>query len=128
MPLGTFLGAPTVERHKHYDANGRLTGTTVVKIESPWDDDSREAAYALHQDDLERCPQCKGPRDECADPGKDWFPQQHICWKTAAEQVLRRRWNEKHEDAEPDAVGYLPTDGVALWVSLDDLTPDDDFV
>jgi hypothetical protein len=47
---------------------------------------------------------------------------------SAAEQVLHRRWDKLHEDADPDKEGYLPGDGLRLWVSRVDLTPDDDFL
>lgn len=123
-----FLGAPTVERHEHFDLEGRLTGSTVVTRESPWDEDSRDAARALHYDELERCPECNGPRADCEDPDVPWFPQRLICWKTAASNVVHRRWQAKHEDAQPDSAGYLPTDGARIWLSKDDLTPDDDFL
>jgi hypothetical protein len=34
----------------------------------------------------------------------------------------------KHEKASPDLAGNMPTDGVLVWVSDEDLTPDDDFL
>ena len=100
----------------------------MVTRESPWDEDSRQAAYALHVDELERCQQCNGPRSECEDDSVAWYPQRHICWKTAAAEVAMRRWERVNEDAKPDAAGYLPTDGTKLWVASEDLTPDDDFI
>lgn len=128
MPLTTFLGAPTVERHEIRDADGNHAGSTTVIRESPWDEDSRQAAYSLYIDELERCEQCNGPRSECEEPDRLWYPQRHICWKTAANEVAYRRWANANAEVEPDLAGFLPTDGTRLWVATEDLTPDDDFI
>lgn len=128
MPLASFLGAPTVERHEHYDADGVLTGTSVVTRESPWDDDSRESAYTVYDDEQERCPDCGQTRAECANPDVDYFPQKAMCWATAAREVATRKWDRMNEDKAPDIAGYLPTDGARIWVSRHDLEPDDDFL
>jgi len=64
----------------------------------------------------------------CADRDVDYFPQRTICWATAARRVAQRRWEKRIKDANPDAAGYLPDDGVTVWVSPHDLTPDDDFL
>lgn len=42
--------------------------------------------------------------------------------------VATRRFQKKHEEAKPDGAGYLPTDGSLVWVSGQDLTPDDMFL
>lgn len=99
-----------------------------MRKDSPWDEDSREAAYALWQDERERCPECGQPRDVCADPDLDYYAQKSICWATAARLVNQRRWDDRNENARKDAAGYLPTDGVTIWVSPVDLTPDSDFL
>lgn len=100
----------------------------MVRKDSPFDDDSREAAYALWQDERERCPDCGQPRSICSDPSVDYFPQRAICWATAALRVAQRRWDRHTEDAQPDASGYLPGDGVTVWVSTTDLEPDNDWL
>jgi hypothetical protein len=105
-----------------------LTGVTIVRRDSPWDEDSRETAYALWTDERERCPDCGQPRDVCSDPNVDYYAQKAICWATAARKVNLRRWEKKTEDARPDAAGYLPDDGATVWVSRIDLTPDEDFL
>jgi hypothetical protein len=100
----------------------------VVRKDSPFDEDSREAAYALWQDERERCPECGLPRDVCSDPDVDYYAQKTTCWATAARKVNIRRWEKKTEGAVSDAAGYLPDDGVTVWVSRHDLTPDEDFL
>lgn len=123
-----FLGKAITERHDHFDARGAYTGSTVVTPEPLWDDDSREAAYALWSDDRERCPDCGQPREVCGNPDVDYFPHRTICWATAARRVALRRWEVRTKDARPDAAGYLPDDGVTVWVSRHDHAPDDDFL
>lgn len=43
----TLLGWVPEERHEHYDAEGNLTGYTVVTRESEWDDRQRDRMLAL---------------------------------------------------------------------------------
>ena len=64
----------------------------------------------------------------CADRDRDYFPQRTICWATAARRVAQRRWEKRIDGARPDAAGYLPDDGVTIWVSPHDISPDDDFL
>ena len=64
----------------------------------------------------------------CADPNVDYFPQKTVCWATAARRVAQRRWDKRIEEARPDMAGYLPNDGVTIWVSPHDLEPDGDFL
>ena len=52
----------------------------------------------------------------------------HVCWATAAQSVATRIWHKRHENAKPDDAGFLPTDGALVWISTDDLSPDDDFL
>jgi hypothetical protein len=75
------------------------------------------------------CPDCGNPRSVCSDPNVDNFPQRSVCWVTAAQEVAMRAWHKKiGPNPKPDSVGYLPTDGVRIWMSRSDLTPDDDFL
>jgi len=89
---------------------------------------SRSAAYAMWDDDRDRCPDCGRPTEICADATRDWFPQKTVCWASAARSVAIRRWQARTENASPDAAGYLPDDGVTISVSQIDLTPDEDFL
>ena len=100
----------------------------MVRKDSPFGEDSRQTAYDLWQDERERCPHCGQPTSVCSDPSHDYFAQKSICWATAARLVNQRRWDKRIEGATPDAAGYLPDDGVTIWVSTVDLTPDADFL
>jgi hypothetical protein len=57
-----------------------------------------------------------------------WYPQRSVCWATASREAVNRRLHEKRQDVKPDERGYLPSDGETVWVSLLDLSPEDDFV
>ena len=105
------------------------TRTTVrVVREVEWDDDTRQAAYAFHQDKAERCPECGGIREECSDPETTYYPQLHRCYSTAARQRSVRMWEAKNQKTKPDRNGYKPDDGTSVWVSTMDLTPGDNFI
>lgn len=56
-----------------------------------------------------------------------WFPQRTVCYASAAREVTARRLLKRHEKNQP-GIDLHPTDGVSVWVSTEDLTPDDDFV
>lgn len=87
------------------------------------------------------CPECGLPPSECGDREKAWYPQRHVCLKTMAHRAAARAYEEKHK-AQPFHDGtfthwakeYGPMtpfhydDGVTVWVSEDNLTPDDDFI
>lgn len=74
------------------------------------------------------CPDCGNLREVCSDPSRDLFPQRRTCYVSAVRERSDRMWRGKHKDAKPDPGGYLPTDGVRIWASPYDLTPDDDFI
>ena len=59
---------------------------------------------------------------------RPWYPQRDICYAAADLSVHQRRWTKKHEKAPAGPEGRLPTDGVRVWVSPDDLTPEDRFL
>lgn len=109
------------------DEDGR-PAQWVTEVEAEFDVNERDSWYALDEWESEVCGQCGQLRSVCSDPETPWYPQRATCWSTATRTVVERRWHEKHENAKPDVAGYLPTDGVTVWVSPHDLTPDDDFV
>lgn len=74
----------------------------------------------------DRCGQCGGPRDLCDQPA-EWYPQRDKCTRTAAREVAMRQWKSKHEKARPDGDGYLPGDGVRIYMSDVDREPDAEF-
>lgn len=57
-----------------------------------------------------------------------WYPQRVMCYATASQALTQRRLNEKHKNNRPGIDALHPTDGMAVWVSQHDLSPDDDFV
>lgn len=88
----------------------------------------------------EICPQHGGPRSECEQP-RPWYPQRSVCYARQAHAAAQRRFDEIHEDtpwhdgtytvftAKPTtATPFHYMDGVTLWVSSKDLSPDDDFL
>jgi hypothetical protein len=75
----------------------------------------------------EVCPDCGNLRSVCSDPERAFYPQRRMCYASAVRDLTARRLHEKH--GHPDGVADLhPLDGMGLYVSPDDLTPDDDFV
>lgn len=88
-----------------------------------------------------RCPQCDGDPAVCGDEDVDWFPQRTICYTTAARSVAARLYQERFKDREFHDGTYRPMsekwspatpwhymDGVNIWVSPVDLTPEDMFL
>ena len=132
-----YDGAPVV--HKHFNADGELVGTT--EIVSPWDDDARAEAEALWESDRLICSQCGNVREDCSDPTKPWHEQRDICYARRAQAWADRMYGEKHKDRpfhdgndrgwSDKATARAPfhfRDGVRVWVSPYDLTPDDKFL
>lgn len=72
------------------------------------------------------CPSCGNLRSVCSNPDQEFYPQRSMCYATAAKEITVRRLRKKH-DKEPGTEPH-PLDGMAVWVSTDDLSPDDDFV
>ncbi len=86
--------------------------------------DDREIMLA--EDELV-CSQCGNLRSVCANPEVGLYPQRSMCYFTAAEAVTWRRIHAKHEDNKPGKAPH-PLDGMSVWMSDQDLTPEDDFV
>lgn len=100
----------------------------VTETESEFDVNERDSWYAKWEYEAAICPQCGRLRSVCEDPATPWYPQRSTCWASAAQEVVLRKLHDKHEKSTPDGAGYLPTDGVSVWVSDQDLTPDDNFL
>lgn len=88
------------------------------------DDADRDLMIAHH--DLV-CSSCGNLRSVCSDPNVVGYPQRAMCYFTAIRDLTVRRVHAKHKK-EPGTEGLHPTDGMGVWVSDQDLTPDDDFV
>lgn len=91
--------------------------------------------------DAEACPQCGHPAALCADPDVNWFPQRTVCEVTMARMGALNRYNLLHgkkpwHDGTFTSWAEKPSlehpfkfdDGVNIWMSQYDLTPDDDFL
>lgn len=83
----------------------------------------------LAEDELV-CPRCGNLRSVCSDPEIGLYPQREMCYVTAAEEQTWRRLREKYKDKGPEKTPLRPhpLDGMTVWMSQSDLTPDDDFV
>lgn len=73
------------------------------------------------------CPACGNLRSTCSDPEATWYPQRTMCYASAVRDLTRRKVTKKYGE-EPGTSDLHPTDGMSVWASSDDLTPDDHFV
>lgn len=74
------------------------------------------------------CQSCGNLRSVCSQEDVDWYPQRSVCNATAARELAMRQFHAKHANTKPSPDDYHPADGMSLWVSDLDLTPDDDFL
>lgn len=114
-----------------WDDQGR-PAEWVTETEPEFDVDERDSWQALREYDDVVCRHCGNLKSICSNPdgllGQGFYPARDICWVTAARQAASRRFDRMHEKAEPDLLGYLPTDGVFIRAALVDEDPDDDFL
>ncbi len=73
------------------------------------------------------CSSCGSLKSVCSNPEQGWYPQRDFCSNAASHEVTMRRLRHKHKDNEPGKAPH-PLDGVTVWMSTQDLTPDDNFV
>lgn len=96
-----FDGAVAREVHEHFDAAGKLTGTTVVTRESMWDDDARGRALRLAEYEADLCPcGCGLPRETAQSPAAMGVGK-FTCYASRAIAVQKRRDQHDHK-AEKD--------------------------
>lgn len=88
-------------------------------------DDDRETMVAEYE---LVCQSCGNLRSVCSDPAVPWYPQRAMCYAQGALEVTLRTLAEKYKDKKPQPGVSHPTDGMGVWVSTEDLTPDDNFV
>lgn len=74
----------------------------------------------------EICRDCGNLKSVCSDPERPFYPQRRMCYATATREVTARRLVDKY--GHPEGVEVHPTDGMGIWASPEDLTPDDDFL
>lgn len=96
------------------------------------------AAWEIEQD---RCPHHGGPRSECPDEERDWFPQRQICTVEKQLKAAQRTYDEIHKDRPfhdgmeriwsdkwSELTPFRYDDGVTIWMSPVEINPDDDFL
>lgn len=100
-----------------------------------------EDHIAVWENEQQVCRHHGGPISECPDDEKDWFPQRHICYVEMQLKAAQRAYDERHK-AQSFHNGtfthwsekwspYTPfhyMDGVTLWMSEVELSPDDNFL
>ena len=105
-------------------ADGTETVSTVTR-DTAWTEEQRQTLYARQ---ALVCPACGRLRAECSDPTRYWYPQRQMCYASANIEATKRRVAKKYEGNEPKPNRLHPTDGMSLWVSPEDLNPDDKFI
>lgn len=96
------------------------------------------AAWEIERD---RCPVHGGPRSECPDAERDWFPQRHVCLVEMQLKAAQRRYDEIHKDAayhdgsfqnwaEKPSLDYpfKYNDGVTIWLSSEPGSDEEDWL
>jgi hypothetical protein len=111
------------ETHEHYDADGVLTGTTVVQRESEWTDLARERALALGVWEASRCGSCGNYGTLVMLPsetrhvtwedheGRKVEVYQMRCLTCGAMDLLKRDFAKAHEKDKPKPGQAMATDG-----------------
>ena len=102
----------------------RFWGLTPGQFRDLSDDEQDEMTAYM----TDVCPSCGNLRSVCSDPERAWYPQREMCYASAATELTRRRLAKRYEDKPPGTADLHDTDGMRLWSSQEDLTPDDDCV
>lgn len=90
MPLSTFDGQPTI--HKHYDADGNVTGWTEIP---GWSADDQAWALSLLAWEAAKCSGCGGDLRETTDPDYLWRPEPPIvCFRCIGFENAAKRWEK----------------------------------
>jgi hypothetical protein len=100
----------------------------------------RELVLARYDEKQGKCGLCGRPVAECSDPDRDRFPQRAVCYESMALAEANRLYDEAHDGLWHDgqhktwrpqrtpATPFAPRDGVHLWMSSIDLSPDEEFL
>lgn len=110
------------ERHEHYDADGNLTGFTVVTREPEWDDEQREAFEDLRAYESEVHVNGCGLHDSIARENPDAKIAEDTCPKCAEVEVAMRVLGAQ-DAAEEAKFRDVPgkrrkSDGRRRWLQL----------
>lgn len=103
--------------------------------------DERDLWVARWEQAAETCPDHNGPRSECGDRDKPWFPQRHVCIPTMERQAAQATYRRIHEDApwhdgtfqhwskdQSRDFPYHFDHGVTIVVTETDENPEDQFL
>lgn len=91
--------------------------------------------------DTRLCPKCGNDTEDCRDQSHSWYPQREVCYADMALAWARATYDAAHKELpfhdglfrswgkeRTERTPYRYDEGVRLWVSRYDLTPDDDFL
>lgn len=109
-----FDGAVPQEVHEHFDADGVLTGYTVVTRESLWDDDSRGRAMRLAEYEQDVC-SCGQPVEVCQDQNRVMGVGKRVCMSERAIRIKRRNDEAEHKGDTPHPQRGLWSDGLHYY-------------
>lgn len=74
------------------------------------------------------CPMCGNLREECSNPkSAARYPQRSTCHITAVYERTMRKIRAHHGHPDPSSPESHFLDGVSVWMSKDNLTPEDTF-
>lgn len=87
------------------------------------------------------CPKHGGPFAECEDPEIDWFPQRVVCYPAMQSAAVNAMYDDLHEkrpyhdglfkvfgEKRSAMTPFHVREGVSIFVSREDYSPDDDFL
>lgn len=117
------------ERHEHFDAEGNLTGFTVVHREPEWLDSDVRELLELADVEAHSCPGCGWHESLTGDKSNTFTPKNDVCPVCAGRTRWDRmqahddqQWERKHEGAP--AAQPRPSDG-RLPTRMTLLSPDE---
>lgn len=113
----TFDGEPTTEKQEHFDADGRLTGWTVVTRHSPWDAYARGEALAdaIRRERIHAG--CGNDVDKAFSTDTKWLVDHTlVCQACATRDMVMRQLTKEHENDKPSRFTPMWADGRLVTV------------
>lgn len=111
MSLRRFNGWEPEQVHTHYDAEGQITGRTVVTVEPEWDDEQRNLALEILSYESKLCPGCGGHMSHSFDPevGRDVQHRHARCLDCKAIEEVRAAHHKSagHTDDRCDCNEFM---------------------
>lgn len=110
-----FDGYTPDEVHLHHDADGNLTGRTVVKRKPLWTESDRQRAMALQEYEDSRCPcGCGLSIEESHDPNRAFVIDEVKCY---ARRALDRHADQLEKAAKAKNLPDSWSDGLRFVVT-----------